>query len=262
MIEKCTSRDINKVLDYIHDDYGKCLYMYIDLIKYGLDNENFNVWIQNNDEGICAILSKYYNGIQIYSRSNDLIVDEIIEFIRNHDPSMISGMSDIIETIEDFLPEYESEIGTVAKLQDLTYPPNHDAYLAPFDELEEIAKVIAEDENLGKPYGYELLYEQYYERKKDNFGRNYILRDKDSDEIICHAATYAELPNLGVLSGVLTTPKYRGKGFSKGTLAALSEELISEDKDIFSYFYIPAAERMHYGIGFEKIGDWEKLTKK
>ncbi len=260
MIVECTSKDIDKVLDYIHDDYGKCLYMYIDLKKYGLDNENFRVWIQNDDDGICSVISKYYNGIQIYSRSNDLIIDEIIEFIKEHNPTMVSGMKETIDGIRDFLPGYEKEIGTVARLNKLTYPPNPDAYLAPFEELEEIAHVIAQDEALGKPYGYELLYEQYCERKKYKFGRNYILRDEDTDEIICHAATYAELSNLGVLSGVLTTPKYRGKGFSKGTLAALSKELLCENKDVFSYFYIPAAERMHYGIGFEKIGDWEKLT--
>lgn len=262
MIVECTSKDIDKVLEYINDDYGKCLYMYIDLVKYGLDNENFKVWIQTANDSICAVLSKYYNGIQVYSKSNDFIVDEVIEFINGHDPSMVSAMEYAIERIEEFLPEYEKEVGTVARLKELTYEPFPNAYLAPFEELEEIAHVIAQDDVLGKPYGYELLYEQYCERKKDKFGRNFILRDEGSDEIICHAATYAELSNLGVVSGVLTTPKYRGKGFSKGTLAALAENLLSEGKGVFSYFYIPAAERMHYGIGFEKIGDWAKLTRK
>ena len=261
MIKKCKYDDITDVFNYIDKDYGKCLYMYIDLKKYGLENENFNVWIQYDNQKICGVISKYYNGIQIYSKSNDFIINELVGFIKKNNPNMISGMKKSIQKIQKFFPEYFSEIGTVGKLIELKFPPNKDAYLASFDELDEIAKIISKDENLGKPYGYELIYKQYYERKNDQFGRNFILRDNLTNEIICHAATYAELPELCVFSGVLTTPKYRGKGFSKGTLAALSSVLLQENKEIFSYFYIPPAEKMHYGIGFEKIGDWEKLTK-
>lgn len=262
MIIQCKSKDVNNVFSYIGNDYGKCLYMYIDLKKYGLKNKNFNVWIQINNQEICCIISKYYTGIQIYSKSNNFIVTEVIDFIKKNNPSMISGMQRTIGLIQDSFPEYLSEIGTVGKLVELVYPPNSNAYLASFDELNEIVKIVSNDKNLGKPYGYDLLYKQYYERKKDKFGRNFILRDNITNEIICHVATYAELPELCVFSGVITSPKYRGKGFSKGTLAALSKELLGENKEIFSYFYIPAAEKMHYGIGFESIGKWQKLTMK
>lgn len=46
MIRKCNLEDINEIYDYIGNDYQNCLYTYIDLVKYGLNNENFNVWIQ------------------------------------------------------------------------------------------------------------------------------------------------------------------------------------------------------------------------
>ena len=66
MIVECNNEDITSVFDYIGEDYGKCLYIYIDLKKYGIDDENFNVWIQyNENEDICAIISEYYGGIQI-----------------------------------------------------------------------------------------------------------------------------------------------------------------------------------------------------
>lgn len=87
----------------------------------------------------------------------------------------------------------------------------------------------------------------FVKEKNDKFGRNYILRDEKTNEIVCHAATYAELPNLAIISGVLTPPKYRGKGFSKGTLAALCNELIMENKEIFSYFYIPLQQKCIMG---------------
>ena len=64
MIVSCKNEDIKSVFEYIGNDYGRCLYIYIDLKKFGLDDENFNVWIQYNpDNQICAIISEYYGGI-------------------------------------------------------------------------------------------------------------------------------------------------------------------------------------------------------
>lgn len=262
MIVECNNEDITSVFDYIGEDYGKCLYIYIDLKKYGIDDENFNVWIQyNENEDICAIISEYYGGIQIYSKEEDFLVDEIVDFIKQKDPNVFFSIKPNIDKLKVHFPEYEQETGIVGELRELKYPPNIKAYSAPLDELKEIVEIIAEDEDIGKPYGFDSLYEQYCERKKDNFGRNFVLRDDDTHEIICHAGTYAELTELAVIGGVITSVPYRGKGFSKETLSSLCSELKSENKRIFSFYYIPPAERMHVGVGFEKIEDWSKLAK-
>ena len=261
MIIECDENNIDNAFNYIGNDYEKCLYMYIDLVKYGLENENFSVWIQYNENEICALISQYYNGIQIYSKDYNLIVDETIDFIKEKDPDIITGMGKSMCQIKDAFLEYNEYIGSIAKLDELTYPPNHDAYLASDEELEEIAKIIADDENLGKGYNYKSLYEQLYDRKKSNFGRNVISCDKSNNNIVCHTATFAELPELAVISGVITPPQYRGKGFSKGTLAALCEQLQLECKEVFAYFSTRAAEKMHCGVGFKKIGKWVKLKK-
>ena len=262
MIIQCSDENIDSVFDYIGEDYGKCLYIYIDLKKYGLDDENFDVWIQyNENEEICAIISEYYGGIQIYSKNQDLIIEEIADFIKQKDTNVLFVIKPIIDRLKELLPEYEQETGIVGELMELEYPPNEDAYSASMDELEEIVKIIAEDEGIGKPYGFESLYEQYCERKRNDFGRNFILRDKENDKIICHAGTYAELPELAVIGGVITSIPYRGKGFSKETLSSLCKELISENKRVFSFYYIPSATKMHTGVGFKQIEEWSKLSK-
>lgn len=46
--------------------------MYIDLVKYGIENENFNIWIQHRDTEIICLVSQYYTGMQIYSKNYDL----------------------------------------------------------------------------------------------------------------------------------------------------------------------------------------------
>lgn len=262
MLVECKDTDKKVIFDYIGKDYGKCLYIYIDLKKYGLNNKNFNAWIQyDQNSNITAIVTEYFKGIQIYSKEVNLDAKEIADFVLEKDPPVTLGMKEVIDELRKYMPGYEEELGNVGQLKQLKYNPNPNAYSASLDELEEIVKILAEDEGIGKPYGFESLYKQYKERKEEKFGRNFILRDKEKKDIICHAGTYAELPELAVIGGVITSPNYRGKGFSKETLASICSELLSEGKDIFSFYYIPSATKMHNGVGFEKIGDWAKLIK-
>ncbi len=262
MIIECTNEKIDSVFEYIGQDYGKCLYIYIDLKKFGLDDENFNVWIQYNDnDETCAVISEYYGGIQVYSKSNDLNPKEIADFINDKNAHVVFAMKPVIDKLHNFLPEYDQETGFVGELTDLKYPQDSNAYPIGIDELAEVVEIIAEDELIGKPYGYESLYAQYCERQRENFGRNFILRDSNNNALICHAGTYAELPELAVVGGVLTTEDYRRKGYSKKVLSTLCHQLKSENKRIFSFYYILPAKKMHNRIGFEEIGEWSKLIK-
>lgn len=262
MITECNEDNVHQVFDYIGQDYEKCLYMYIDLVKYGIKNENFKVWIQYDDENnICGIISQYFKGIQIYSKSYNIIPDEMISFIKSRNPDIITGMKEAMLQIKEGFLDYHEVQSNIGRLNELTYPSNPEAYTASVDELEEITELVYEDENLGMIYTFEQLYEQFHSRLQDNFGRNVIVRDEDTNEIVCHAATSAELPELAVITGVITSPDYRGKGYSKGILAAICEQLLSEGKNVFSYFNIPPAVKMHYGVGFEKVGDWVKFKK-
>ena len=262
MIIKGNEKDMDTILEYIGTDYGKCLYIYIDLKKYGFTNENFNVWIQYDENNeICCIISEYYKGIQLFSKNYNLIAKEISEFIQDRNSDMIFGMKEVIDIIKEYLPRFDEELGFVGHLtKDITLISD-EPYSASLDEIPEIVKLVVSDENIGKPYGFDSLYEQYYERKIENFGRNFILRDESTNEIITHAGTYAELPELAIIGGVITSPPYRGRGFSKITLSALCNELKSEGKEIFSYYYIPSAKNMHHSVGFEEIGIWAKLIK-
>ena len=262
MIVKCQENDLKSVFEYIGNDYGNCLYIYIDLKKYGLNNKDFNVWYQMNaDNEIHAVITEYYKGIQIYSRYNDFVFEEIADFLKDKNASLVFARKETADIIKEYLSGFSEEHGVVGKFMGLKCEPNKDAYSASDKEVSEIVALVAADEDIGKPYGYDSLFDQYTSRREDNFGRNYILRDKETNTIISHAGTYAELPELAVIGGVITAPEYRGKGYSKGNLAALCLELQSENKDVFSFFYVPSAMKMHYGVGFEKYCDWVKLIK-
>ena len=260
MIEKCSDEKI--IYDYIGRDFGKCLYLFIDLVQYGLDKDYFTIWLQINENNeISSLISRYYDGFQIFSKNNEFNEKETAGFIKKYDFSMIVGMEDSLRKISPMLSDRPLETGYVGQFAELRTPPHPEAYRASADDIKEIAELLACDPALGKPYGYEKLVSQFHKRFEDDFGRSYLLRDKKDNKIICHAATYAETKELAVISGVITAPEYRGKGYSKSVLAALCEELHKENKKVFSYYYIPAAIKMHHGTGFEDIGRWAKIVK-
>ena len=81
MIVKCKQSDVEKLISYIDKDYSKCLYLYLNLKKYGLDSDIIDAFIQYKDDEISSVMLKYYSCMHIYSKNNDFDADEISDFL-------------------------------------------------------------------------------------------------------------------------------------------------------------------------------------
>ena len=255
---KCTANDREYILDYIGKEYGKCLYMYVDLQKYGFENENINVWMQKKGNEIKAVVLQYYTGMHIFSRDGEFDKEDIVALINEMSPSMICGMEKTITKINNMVDGYELETGYVGQLTKLKEFDTDESVKATDEEVKEVAKLLSTDEALGAPYGFDLLYSQLKERQEEKFGRSYIYRK--NGEIIATASTYAEYAGVAVISGVMVRDDHRGEGLSKNVLSAICKELKKEGFDVFSYYYIPSAIKMHESVGFETLGQWAKLV--
>lgn len=256
----CNEENKKEIIDYIGEDYGKCLYLYIDLLKYGLTNKHINMWWQKNESKITVLVFQYYSGVHVFSRDEEFDVKDVIYLIKELSPSMICGMESVISKLAPYLSQdYELELGSVAELINFEDFNDTVSYRAKENELPELAAFLSTDDALGKPYGYELLKTQLLERYHEGFGRNYIMRNHG--EIIATASTYAEKGQIAVTSGVMVKPEYRGQGLSKKVFSALCRELKTDGMRVFSYYYIESAMRMHQAVGFKKIGNWAKLVQ-
>lgn len=256
---KCKKENEKEILEYIGKSYGQCLYLYVDLLKYGFDNENINVWFQKEDNEIKALVLQYYTGVHVFSKDVEFDVKKVVDLLKEINPSMICGMKWTLDKIKDYFDNYEMEVGIVGELTNLKVYDTRGCYKANAEEIKKLAELLAEDESLGKPYGFDLLYKQLLERYEENFGRNFIYRE--NGKIVATASTYAEKGGVAVISGVMVHPDYRGKGLSKNVLSAVCDNLKNDGFDVFSYYYIPSATRMHQSVGFEPIGDWAKLVR-
>ena len=61
MFNKLGTNDIKYVLDYIGDDYLQCCYMYMDILKCGVENDGLGLWISGEKEAIRCAYYQYYD---------------------------------------------------------------------------------------------------------------------------------------------------------------------------------------------------------
>ncbi len=252
------------VLSYFEKDMKNCLYSYIDLKKYGMDNENLSIYINGSgEEEIQTLATKYYNGLTLYHNTEvPFHAKDALTLIHSLAPSMINGRTDLIKAIEPYLRSYKREDGFVTewKREPSQGVREENAILrAGEEEFLEIAKLICSDEGLGGHYEPEELKAQLLERRREGFGRNYII--KEDERIVCHGATYAEIPEAAVISGIITREGYRGRGLAYGVVNELCRDLGNEGKKVFLFYYTEEAGRLYHKLGFEKGALWSKLVK-
>ena len=259
MYKIATENDVQRLLAYLEKDLKNCLYSYIDLKKFGITNPNLTVYFDES-EGIRCSALRYYEGLQLFDAEGKVDAKATAELIRSLGSHIVSSTVDVIEKLYPLLKEsYEMEQGYVTEM--LSLPAcdiSEEVRPAKREEYDEIAQLICSDEGVGGHYVPEELKEQLLTRLDEGFGRNYIL--KRNGEIIHHAATYAELDNLAVISGVITREDWRGKGVGTLAVRKLCYDLLKEGKKPCLFYYTKQAEGFYKKIGFEEGTGWAKLV--
>lgn len=259
MYKIATQEDVQKLLNYLEQDLKNCLYSYIDLKKFGIENPNLTIYFEETDE-ICCTALKYYEGLQLFDGAGKMNAEETAALIRTLNSHIVSSTVEVIEALYPLLKDsYDMEQGYVTEMLSLPEGTVSDEVRPAYvEEYDEIAKLICSDEGVGGHYAPEELKAQLLTRLEEGFGRNYIL--KRDGEIIHHAATYAELDNLAVISGVITREDYRGKGVGTLAVRKLCHDLLKEGKKPCLFYYTKQAEAFYQKIGFEKGTGWAKLV--
>lgn len=262
MYVKAKEQDVERLLRYFEQDLKNCLYSYIDLKKFGIGNPNLTVYFDEEDqsEGIRCSALKYYEGLQLFDRSGKMDAEATAELILKLHCHIVSSTVDVIERLYPLLKDfYEMERGYVTQMLSMEdCEVSKEVRPADICEYDEIAELICSDEGVGGHYKPQELKEQLLARLLEGFGRNYIL--KRDGKIIHHAATYAELDNLAVISGVITREDWRGKGVGTLAVKRLCNDLLKEGKKPCLFYYTKQAEGFYRNIGFEKGTGWAKLV--
>ena len=255
---------VGDICEYLRPDVGNCVYMYVDIAKYGLDNPNIDVWYDVNIEGnINIVVMKYYNSISVYSRSEDWDIEPVCELIRKYQVGMVSGQSWIIDKLYPVCGEnYDLEVGYEFKLTNFReFPDIAHIEDGKIEDTLEIAELICSDESIGGYYEIENLANQLAERIRTGIGRSLVIRNNDG-KIIAHIATYAEFENIATTAGLIAIDD--GSNIPYGTLleSRLVNDLLREGFEIFTFVTEDRRARFFRTMKCEELSRYGKMTLK
>lgn len=254
--------DQEKIIHYLKEHHAECLYMYIDIAKYGVEGENMRVWIDNREDDINTVVMKYFSGISIFSAFDEWDAEGAAEVINEEKPSSITGKKELIDKIECFLVnEYVKDYEYVFKFTKFQNV-DVDAVIerATEDDLLEAAQLVTKDERVGGHYTVEELASQYRERMRTGMGRNFIIREEG--KIVGHIASYAEFAGLATTSGLVVDPECRSSMYGAALERHLLESLWDDGFDVYTYVITKLRYRLLLAMGNECIGQFGKLTLK
>lgn len=261
MILKCDNTWKAKLLTYVGDKYVNCLYLYMDLIKYGLNKAFISVWVDLNSVGeIKCIVFRYYTGIHIFSKNDKFDMDGVIKIIRKIHPQMINSTRKIIQVLEPYLDnEYKVDYGCVKSIVHGKFDVFSEVKSARIKDIPAMAVMLCSDEGIGGSYSIKDMETQLMARMRDNYTRSYVIYS--GEKIVAQASTSAEIDTLAVISDVIVDIEYRGRGLAKKLLSVLCNDLIPP-KEVFLVCYNPIADRFYEKFGFKTRVEWGKLYLK
>lgn len=261
MIELCQDAQQTDIVEYIGKDYFKCLYLYIDLMKYGCKSKYTRTWLMSDNSSINAIILSYHSALHIYSRNLDYDRKELCQFIRELNPSIVCASSDIIKSLACYLKNdgYSMEIGHIGKFVKLTTESKNKIEIATSDDIYDIANLLYEDDDIGASYTIDDLILQLKERLSQRFVRSYVI--KENRHVVAHLGTGAEIDGLCTICYVITDPQYRGRGFGSSLFSFACTQLEAEGREIYSVYYPENSRRLHHKMGFVDCCEFGKLFK-
>lgn len=263
MIYKCYSNDKSKIISYIGKDYSKCLYLYMNFLKYGIESNTISVFIQEDKEGIQAVYLIYYSCIHVFSRHNMFSLQEFNSFLNEHVFSMIYCEKTTALYIWNSLENEKRNCssityGWVAQLTSHIPLESQDVQPARKEDFRQIIEMIYADEDIGRSYDFESLAAQLQERNQEGYTRNLVI--KDGSTVVAHACTNAEITALAVVAELVVNENYRRQGRGSEIWASLCNDLLQEGKEVFSFYYSEASRALHRKLGFHEVCEWAKIV--
>ena len=251
------------IISYIGGNYALCLYLFLDLMQYGSDSNTVTVFIQEKKGVTTSILLEYYSCLHVYSSNNDFDAEELGLFIATRNLSMIYCTQKTAERIYNSLPESVLQYsrlsqGWVATIDKIDKKPMGLAERAKKEDFPQIVKMIYDDDDIGRSYDLDILTKQIEERNNEGYARNLVI--KDGDVVIAHACTNAEFDNIAVVAELIVKKEYRNHGYGSEIWRDICSKLLTEGKEVFSFYYSTESRNLHLRIGFHEVCEWGKIV--
>lgn len=256
-----SEKEYYEVLEYLKKSLEQCIYLTIDLERYGYNDKDVVFWYTKKNEDYDTILMKYYDSIQIFSANPDWNPQETIDMLKKHSVITICGRKDLIEKIEPIMHEYNAAYGIVVK--DDTYrefKQFEKVREATIEDVEEIVRLMYTDKDYSDNYTMEGLEQQLRERIEDDKGRSYVICE--DNKIVAHTAVYAECEDIAIEGGLIVDDYYKKKMYGMIIHEYIKKVLIEEGKAVYGFRIMDNMQKYAKLGNMKIVGYYGKMSRK
>lgn len=259
-----TNIEAKRVMDYIRPNLAECIYLYIDVAVYGVEDGTIDLWIDEDSNGIDLVIMRYQDSLQVYSHKNDWDKEQLFEIMKTYDVKNINAKVSMLDVLDDYLKdEYEKRKGWILKsksLASVNIEAVSEVEVAKPEDAEEIASVMCTSDQWSKVYSQEKLAKQLADRMRTGMGRSLIIRDKG--RIVAHDATFAETDDIVMGSGLIVLDEYVDRMYSAALGVAMDRMLEAEGKEKYFHISDPGRLRAFKRMGNKVVAETGKWMKK
>lgn len=255
--------DIDEIILYLKKNVQDCIYMYIDIKKYRLNNPAIKIWLAKDHLGrINLVVMQYHTSISFFSTDDDFPEKELASLIQKQNPNSITGKKRLIEKVHTCLTsKYHAEYGFIFKLEKFCDFGGYNLIeRADISDALNIARLITSDNDIGSYYEVEDFTQQLQERMQTRMGRSYIIRN--AGKIIGHIATYAEFDKIATTSGLKVDPAYEGQMLGAVLESYLIHQMLEEGFDLYTFVTSRKRYKLLKNMGNPIVGEYGKIIAK
>ena len=254
-----TEDEYSGLMEYLKKDIGSCLYMYCDLVKYGINDPNIHVWYSKIYGEFNCVIMQYFKGAHIYSFNNDYNLEEVVDHFNLIDVDRICGNGIIIRKIQPLMGNrFYAEYGRTLKLSKYKrFKHNIDIETATIYDVCGITELLMSHKLYSDSYSYDQLYKELEDRISRNIGRSFII--KDGDRVVAHDSYNVETENVAVGGLALVHDDYRRTFYGIYLESYMINTMVDEGKTLYAMLFDRRRVEGFVKMGNINIGEYGKM---
>lgn len=257
MIRKIRENEKDWLMNQLKKDPSRTMFIYGDIQQNGLETDYQEIWLDEKDGTIGAVLLRYHNNFVFY------IFDKVYDLIgfkeRLDDPriNVMSGSKTQIDSLpSELFSSYKfrtmyfcacKELKDNVESMNVIRAQSKDAYsiAQSFYSITEFSDFNTNIEDRAQ---------RMYDKLDTQKSRAFIACDQE--KVIAHANTSVETDASVMVGSVFTLPDYRTQGLASHVVYALTKDCLSEGKIPCLFYDNPKAGSIYHRLGYETFDLW------
>lgn len=257
MLRLAREEDKVPMLSILRGDPARAMFIIGDIEQNGLQTDYQTTWIEEVDGEYLAVYLKYHMNFVFYLISKHFDPKHLVLLLA-------ATKCENINAVKSHFDQVIGLLGSSVTLRSMYFcacsslvqrPETMDVRKADARDAANIARSL---QRIAEFNLETLTVEEREERIQTRYGegktRGYLL--EIDGEVVAYANTAVETGSSAMVASVFCLPAYRGRGYAKQVVWALSDDLLKNGLLPCLFYDNPSAGRIYHALGYQTFDIW------